>query len=301
MISPKRQTIIAWIAVAISAIFANLWAFWGINENFHEGWYATRLWDNLLTMIFQYLLLALAFIGLGLIAIRFHRVGAGLSLGIGLFSIWFFHGASLPVHLTISGFFALIALAFFFGEPDPRRWAYAITAGLPCLTLLFFAIEPVLRISGRVDDGNYGARQVTGNGITLVWAPQGPGYPLRGGVIWSEAVRRCHYLSTDGAVVQGAPVDVWRLPTVGEAVRSMQRHNQPAGGTWNASLGQATYLIMPDKETPLWNPHSMVIYWWTATEFDATRAYRAVYSGLITPYPKNMAADYFSFRCVRYP
>jgi len=34
----KRQ-IAGWIAVGLSAAITCFWAFWGIIENFHEGWY----------------------------------------------------------------------------------------------------------------------------------------------------------------------------------------------------------------------------------------------------------------------
>jgi len=38
-----------------------------------------------------------------------------------------------------------------------------------------------------------------------------------------------------------------------------------AGGEWDEASHQATYRAWPDKESPLWNPHSQIIYWWTAT------------------------------------
>jgi hypothetical protein len=72
---------------------------------------------------------------------------------------------------------------------------------------------------------------------------------------------------------------VWRLPTVDEAVRSMARHGRNSGGVWDAETGKAAYNMIPDKESPLWNVHSQVIYWWTATEIDAERAYYS-YSAL---------------------
>jgi hypothetical protein len=34
----KRQ-IAGWIAVSLSIVITCFWAFWGIIENFHEGWY----------------------------------------------------------------------------------------------------------------------------------------------------------------------------------------------------------------------------------------------------------------------
>ena len=143
------------------------------------------------------------------------------------------------------------------------------------MTLAVCAIEPVWRLSGRINDGDFGARLVEGNGLKLVWAPAGPGWPLQIGgaredrmMVWAEAVRRCRHLKEDGLTLDDSPRDIWRLPTVEEAVRSMARHGQNAGGVWDAQSALASYRIKPDKETPLWNPHSMVIYWWTGTEVD---------------------------------
>jgi hypothetical protein len=50
-----------------------------------------------------------------------------------------------------------------------------LVIGLPILTLTVSGIEPVVRVSQRVDDGNLEARLVQGNRVDLVWAPDGPG------------------------------------------------------------------------------------------------------------------------------
>jgi hypothetical protein len=39
----KYKKIFIWIAIGILALFTNFWAFWGINENIHEGWYFVNL------------------------------------------------------------------------------------------------------------------------------------------------------------------------------------------------------------------------------------------------------------------
>ena len=41
---------------------ACFWAFWGIIENFHEGWYFDSTWSNLAPMFGQYLSFMLGFI-----------------------------------------------------------------------------------------------------------------------------------------------------------------------------------------------------------------------------------------------
>ena len=72
-----------------------------------------------------------------------------------------------------------------------------------------------------------------------------------------------------------------------------------SGGVWDARAASATYRTTPDKESPLWNPHSQVIYWWTATEVDADRAYIIVYDGAVWPRSKQFSAAYMGFRCVK--
>jgi hypothetical protein len=79
----------------------------------------------------------------------------------------------------------------------------------------------------------------------------------------------------------------------------MARHGQNSGGVWDAGSAQATYETKPDKESPLWNVYSQVIYWWTATEVDAEQAYIIVYDGVVWPRAKLFSADYLGFRCVR--
>jgi hypothetical protein len=107
------------------------------------------------------------------------------------------------------------------------------------LTLIIFGIEPVLRVSQRFDDGNLQARLVHGNGVSLIWAPDGPGWP-RTGADWYDTQQVCQYLGEDGLTLAPAPPHIWRLPTVDEAVRSMARHGQNSGGVWDVENGKAT-------------------------------------------------------------
>ena len=168
------------------------------------------------------------------------------------------------------------------------------------MTLVIAGIEPALRVSQRLDDGDLSARLVQGNGVELVWAPDGPGWP-RQGKNWHEAGRICQYLHEDGLALAATPQDIWRLPTVDEAVRSMSRHGQNSGGVWDKAKGEATYNTTPDKESPLWNTYSQVIYWWLATEADEERAYIIVYDGKLWERTKQLNQDYLGFRCVKQP
>lgn len=194
----------------------------------------------------------------------------------------------------------LIAVSYWLGRPRPRKWAYGLLFGATLITLVAGRAEPAWRILivGRTNDGNLGARVVEGNGVTLVWAPVGPGWPNEG-FEWDEAVRRCRYLTEDGLGVADTPQNIWRLPTADETIRSMHRHGKPCGGTWDGKSRFPDYKVMPDKETPLWNVRWQVIYWWTGTEFDDERAYSVCYNGRVHPRKKDFAPAYLSFRAVK--
>jgi hypothetical protein len=289
-----------WVAVALSTIITCFWAFWGIIENFHEGWYFASWLSNVGLMLTQYLSPMLLFMGVTLISIFWPTAGAALHVLLALFAAWFFNVQSNPASLLF--ILPLIGLGalYWYGRPRPRALAAALVIALPLLTLTFSGISPALRVSQRIDDGNLQARLVEGNGAALIWAPDGPGWPRRG-MNWFEAGERCRTLSDDGLSVAAAPQGIWRLPTVNEAVQAMARHGRNSGGVWDTEKAQATYETTPDKESPLWNTHSQVIYWWTATEVDEESAYIIVYDGRVWPRKKSLNQDYLGFRCVKEP
>jgi hypothetical protein len=291
------RQVLGWLAVALSVFITCFWAFWGIIENFHEGWYFESLLRNLLLMLVQYLVVMLVFLGATLLALYLPRLGAGLFVAAALFAGWRFGLANLTARTVIIPPLLVLAALFWFGRPRPLRLAAAIVVGLPVLTLLVCGAEPVWRVAGRIDDGDRGARLVEGNGVKLIWAPAGPGWPDRDGISWEEAKRRCLYLTADGTSLADTPQHIWRLPTVAEAVASLSRHGENCGGTWDPVSAQATYRVMPDKESPLWDTHSQGIYWWTATEVDAEQAYMVVYNGQVHPRLKRFR--YFAFRAVK--
>ena len=297
---PRRyQHILGWTAVGLSTLAACFWAFWGIIENFHEGWYLPSLWLNLGLMLVQYLLPMILFVGAALVALRWPRIGAGLHTAAAVGVAWFLRSASpTVVYPFIVGPLVFMGVTYWFGRPRPRRWAVAAVVTLPLMTLLICGAEPAYRVSGRLDDGDRSARRITENGVDLIWAPEGPGWP-RNGVPWVEAVRRCQYLAEDGASLADSVQHVWRLPTVAEAVLSMQRHGQGCGGTWVADGRIASYERMPDKESPLWDVHSQVIYWWTATEVNDRDALIIAYDGKVWSRTKSSHYGYLGFRAVK--
>lgn len=282
----------------MSTSIAGFWAFWGVIENFHEGWFDESLLFNLGLMFGQYLSPMIIFVLLTRLAIAFPRVGGAAHALIGLLlSLFLFDLEDRGARLLVIAPMLLLGTLYWYGRPQPRRRAYWLAAGLPLLMLVVCGVEPVVRVAGRVDDGDLQARLVEGNGVRLVWAPDGLGWP-REGVSWDEAVRRCRHLTEDGRALADAPQNIWRLPTVDEAVRSMSRHGVNSGGVWDAHTKTATYRVCPDKESPLWNVHSQVIYWWTATEVDDETAYMIVYDGKVWPRRKRFAPASLGCRCV---
>lgn len=169
---------------------------------------------------------------------------------------------------------ALLGVLFHVGRPEPRRWAWRALLVLPPLTALVSGAWPGYRAITRFDDGNYNARLVEGAAVRLVWAPEGPGWGTRH-ASWEEAMHRCAHLTADGRALDSAPVGIWRLPTVDEAVRSMVRRGRNAGGKWDAAKRKASYRVMPEKESPLWQRYSPVIYWWTAPRAPSASAITA--------------------------
>jgi hypothetical protein len=295
----RIRSFLGWLGVALTVIFTNVWTYWGIVENFHEGWYSKSLIENLLMLLVQYLLLGIVFIVLAVFSIAKPRIGLSLHFGLALWSAWFFRSA----HFSVVGLMIVIPLLglgflYFYGRPEPRRWAYRLIIVLPLLIILSVAPVKIVHWAQRVNDGGFGIRWVEGNGVRLAWAPRGPGWP-DGGVSYHEAVKRCKYLSEDGMILMPEEQNIWRLPTVDEAVRSMTLHNENAGGRWDPKAGKALYEKTPDKETPLWDSHSKVIYYWVQNESAPDQAYIVVYDGGVFQRDKERKYGHLSFRAVK--
>lgn len=176
-----------------------------------------------------------------------------------------------------------------------------LSDGFPLITVLVCGAYPGWRAIHRFDDGNYGMRPVEGNGVTLLLAPEGPGWQPLGGASRYQATQACAYLADDGGSLAKTPQNIWRLPTVGEAVRSLVVRGSNAGGSWDPTLQHAHYRVTPEKDSPLWKVHSQVIYWWTSTQLSENEAYYITYNGFALRTRKRIAAGYLAFRCVRGP
>ncbi|MFA6791907.1 MAG: hypothetical protein WCR28_05690 [Candidatus Izemoplasmatales bacterium] len=295
------KRLLGWLAVLISLIFSCIWAVWGTIENFHEGWYSLSLWENLFMFFFQYLLISLILVIAALLSLKWRIAGVISHLVLAGSCAWFFFGS----HFSVIGLLIVIPLVglgflYYFGTPQPKKWAYLVLILIPSLIILALSIPQGIKIAQRVNDEDFGIRIVEGNGVSLAFAPRGPGWPDQG-TTWEEAMEIVKYLAEDGLTLLETEQNIWRLPTVEEAVRSMMHHNVNAGGVYDSLTATAMYEFTPDKETPIWDPHSQVIYYWTSdTRQDDDRyAYIIVYHGGVFSKRKTDGQDYLSFRAVK--
>jgi hypothetical protein len=294
--------ILTWIAITITCSFSCFWAFWGIIENFHEGWYYESFLMNVGMMLFQYLLFSLIFIALGTVALRWRKLGAILFIMSGILIPLLGLRSNAAIFIFSLPLF-IIGILFWFGELKNKKWAYRIIVGTPILTIIILGIEPAIRVSQRIDDGNYEARIVQGNGVKLLWAPEGLGWATTTEQMksksWKEISDIVAHLKEDGKTISDTAVNVWRLPTIQEAIASLTRNGKNCSGKWNELTGVATYQIMPDKESPLWKIHSPIIYWWTSTEVNDSTVYRIVYNGSVQKLNKKIKMGSLGYRAAR--
>jgi hypothetical protein len=271
-----------------------LWTYWGINEAFHEGWYYESFLENLSLTFVQYLSIPVILTVCSITAIKYQKIGVALFFALGIFTLFFFKSNSGRLLIFLPA--VLISLGYYFGKITHKKVMLLVSTTFPLLIIITFGIPSLIRVEGRFNDNNFASRTVTGNGVILTWAPQGVGFPLEG-TSWFEATDNCSKLNEEGVVLEDEKVNIWRLPTRDEVVRSLTRRNNNTNGYIDNS-GTAHYTLMPDKETPLWNPHSQVIYYWTS-EANDNQAYLVAYNGTVLLRNKNSAARYHGYRCVK--
>jgi hypothetical protein len=225
--------------------------------------------------------------------------------------------------------------------PHSKWWRrnlwYLLAVGPPILIFIGLSIYSLPIVLTRVDDGDRGARLIEGNGVTLIWAPEGPGWNWRqdfgGFPSWNRIAlyglppvgmgdkpgydskigvfasaedmaiyNLCLYLSEDGLTLEIEPQNIWRMPTVDDYVRSLARHGENAGCVWHGEdHDQMVCEILPDKETPLWAPDLDPIYYWAAEEYNDSEAYFVSYNGWVNTAYKPGGNPRHSHRCVRDP
>lgn len=291
----RIKEVISWITLIITLSIISFWSYWGINESFHEGWYHTSLLQNLLLTFVQYLLIPIVIIAISLIAINYKRVGSGLFVVLGIFAMFFFNSNAGRILIFIP--LVLFAIGFYFGKFKNKKIISLLLILIPLLIILIFGVPQLIRVENRFNDNNFGIRTIIGNSINLTWAPQGIGFPLEG-TSWQTAKDNCIYLNEEGTKLEDSKINIWRLPSRDEIVRSMTKKNNNVGGSID-SQGEAEYKERPDKETPLWNPHSQVIYYWTNEQKNEKQAYLVAYNGYILDRSKTSGANYHGYRCVK--
>jgi hypothetical protein len=181
---------------------------------------------------------------------------------------------------------------------------------VPVLALLLGPARQLPDLLARHDDGKRGARTIAGNGVTLTWAPQGPGwnqlqpdgaYPSWDAIAsyGGTGAGLCGHLSEDGSSLVAAPVRAWRLPTSREVIGSLTRGGTNAGCAWDGREDHATCTRPPDKETPLWAPDQPPIYYLTSDAAGEPFVLGVNYTGGITPLRRLSAGRGVGYRCVR--
>ena len=192
----RLRGLTGWIAAGLVILTTTLWTFWGVMEMYYEGWWAT------LPFPLIYLAPAAICLMLTLTAITWPRFGGWLLLaGGGAFTVWWWSGAARAGRLTlrgalsmfpVSGILVLIGALFLHeagarqrrlaagwkpsAQWGRRRLRILLALGFPLLVIVGASIYWLPRLLTRLDDGDRGARLIAGNGVTLVWAPEGPGW-----------------------------------------------------------------------------------------------------------------------------
>lgn len=291
-----RRWWVGWGAVAVSTALACFWAMWGAIENFHEGWYFREWYRNVGLALVQYL--PWMFIPMAAALAGIWRPWAGLIVHLAiaggavvLFGLDSFGGRFVAAPI------ALLGVLYAYGRPAPRAWARQALVALPLVTAIVSGAYPAWRALTRPSTVDAGPWHVTRGDLDIVWAPLGPGWGH--GVSWAEANRRCAHLGPDGGELTPAAANIWRLPTIDDAARSMTYRGRDVGGRWDGQASGATFRVQPDKEAPLWNPFSHVIYLWTATERDDQSAYFIAYNGGAYARRKGLSPAYQGYRCVK--
>jgi hypothetical protein len=191
-----------------------------------------------------------------------------------------------------------------------RHYRLVLVVGVPVLAVLIGPVRQLPGMLARHDDGLRGVRTIAGNGVTLTWAPRGPGwnqlqpdgkYPSWNAITsyGGTGAGVCGHLSEDGAALVTAPIRVWRLPTADEVIRSLTRGGANAGCTWDRRSAHATCRQSPDKETPLWAPDEPPIYYLTSDDAGEQHVLGVNYTGGITPHRRLTTARGLGYRCVR--
>jgi len=332
--APRRlaRSLAGHLATALAVVVTTSLAITGTASMFYEGW------GQPLPRLLAYIAPAVVALFLCLVALRWPRAGAVLLLAAGLTAVGWWLSAQtergmVPLDVLLLNALTMIApvgaaAILFLLEARHRRllvlegaapssgWMarnarYLLVAGAPLVAIAILASLRLPELLARRDDGQRGQRAIEGSGVTLVWAPQGPGWNgrLDSGEYpsWDDLARhgsppleRCAYLDESGTALLPSAARIWRLPAADEILRTLTRDGENAGCIWDGRSPHAACRRPPDKETPLWAPDQAPIYYWSASEANARTALAVNYTGGISYLPKSMRAG-VGFRCVRNP
>ena len=357
--STWKRALPGYIALGLVIVTTSLWTLWGTGELYYEGWGLP------FPQPLAYLIPAAGCLLLTVVVVTWPHIGGWLLIIVGgLFTAWWWTmqarrlgglrlGAALSM-FPVSGMVVVTGVLFLFegrhrrqlrtaGTPPPRRWIvrhlrHVLGLGIPLLAFLVYSAFQLPGNLLRVDDGDRGARLIEGNGVTLIWAPAGPGWNWRQPAGWNpswdriaryglppvglgdkpgtagkhatqsdmEATDLCRYLAEDGVTLMEERQDIWRMPTADEVVRSLVKRGENAGCapdhlSQQGEQTRATCRVWPDKETPLWSSEQSAIYYWTADEYDADQAWYVSYNGWVRHQSKSWGNPRHALRCVREP
>ncbi len=332
-----------WFASLLMIVLTTFWTYWSFGEMYHEGWWGS--WTN------RVIYLAPAALTLLPTLLAFHLPIAGgvFLVGVGVFAFFMFGGDVRFIGLLI----ALLGAIFIsdgllkrkFNRKEAnqpcwhRQWRTLLALLLPAVAAVSVSAYMLPVVLTRQDDGFRGERTISGNGVTLVWASEGPGWNWQqswGGYpswqalalyglppvglddkpgyqpAWDaessefanaedmQEYNLCRYLSEDGLTLMDEPQDIWRMPTTDELVRSLSRHGENAGCTWKGEIAQQTQCeILPDKESPLWASDLPVIYYWSSDSHTYREGYFVAYNGMVNATYKAGGNPRHGYRCVK--
>lgn len=289
----RLRKALGFVTVCLTLIVATWWCVSNTSECFVEGWYKHTLVANLALMFGGYLLWPLLFVGLGVLASLWPRVGAIMFAAAGILTnVFMFRFPNLAGLELILLPCLLLAAGFLVGEVPRPKLTATLTALVPLAGISFDSIPNYWLVSHRLTKLPTGPLGWKAGDQTLFWAPPGPGWPNRN-VSYAEAQRCCDFLDQQGTRLLNHPVRFWRLPTVQETVAALNRGGVPAGCAYYGAVGPQPCDRVPDKEAPLWDPFSPVIRWWTASSDPYGMDLVVTYNGIVAPSRKSLVTAGF--------